>query len=72
MPRPRPTRCRRFWPKPAGHCHLKAAAADPDGPRTRLARSFLTRQLPGIAGHLAEATAGADDLYALGDEDLAA
>ncbi len=55
-----------------GYYHLKAAAADPDGPRARLAASFLARQLPEITGHLAQAAHGAADLYALSDDDLAA
>jgi hypothetical protein len=55
------------------HFHLKAAQAEGgDGARTRLARFFITRLLPEHAGHLAHATAGASDLYALTPEDFAA
>ena len=55
------------------HFHLKAAQAEGvDGPRTRLARFYITRLLPEHAGHLAHATQGADDLYALTPEDFAA
>lgn len=43
--------------------HLRAAAADPA--RAALARVFVTRVLPEHAGLLAEALAGAGDLYAL-------
>lgn len=56
-----------------GHFHLKSAQAEGgDGVRTRLARFYITRLLPEHAGHLAHATAGADDLYALTSEDFAA
>ncbi|MEI4232475.1 acyl-CoA dehydrogenase [Roseovarius sp. D22-M7] len=56
-----------------GHYHLGAARAEGgDGARTRLARFYITRLLPEHAGHLAHATAGADDLYALTAEDFAA
>jgi alkylation response protein AidB-like acyl-CoA dehydrogenase len=60
-----------------GHYHLAAAMAETaagqdNGPRTRLARFYLTRLLPEHAGLLAHATAGADDLYALSPDDLAA
>jgi alkylation response protein AidB-like acyl-CoA dehydrogenase len=55
------------------HFHLKAAQAEGgDGARTRLARFFITRLLPEHAGHLAHATAGASDLYALTPEEFAA
>ena len=55
------------------HFHLMAAQAEGgDGARTRLARFFITRLLPEHAGHLAHATAGANDLYALTPEDFAA
>ncbi len=54
------------------HYHLKAACAEEgDGRRTRLARSYITRLLPDHAANLAHATAGANDLYALSQEDLA-
>ncbi|SEK44488.1 hypothetical protein SAMN05443999_101442 [Roseovarius azorensis] len=56
-----------------GHFHLKAALAEGgDGPRSRLARFYITRLLPEHAGLLAHATQGADDLYALTPEDFAA
>ena len=55
-----------------GHYHLKAAMADPDGPRARLAASFLNRQLPELYGLLAQVRLGAADLYALSDDDLVA
>ncbi|WP_294606200.1 acyl-CoA dehydrogenase [Roseovarius sp.] len=56
-----------------GHFHLKAALAEGGtGARTRLARFYITRLLPEHAGLLAHATSGADDLYALGTEDLGA
>src|SRR6056297_2363606 len=55
------------------HFHLMAAQAEGgDGARTRLARFYITRLLPEHAGHLAHATAGANDLYALTPEDFAA
>ncbi|GAW33579.1 acryloyl-CoA reductase [Roseovarius sp. A-2] len=55
------------------HFHLKAAQAEGgDGARARLARFYITRLLPDHAGHLAHATAGAADLYALTPEDFAA
>lgn len=48
------------------HFHLRAAQAEGgDGPRTRLARFYVTRLLPEHAGHFAHACAGAGDLYAL-------
>jgi acyl-CoA dehydrogenase len=55
-----------------GHYHAKAAMADPDGPRARLAASFLTRQLSAVPGLLAEAVQGGRDLYSLSPDDLAA
>jgi len=55
------------------HFHLAAAHAEGgDGPRTRLARFYITRLLPEHAGHFAHACAGARDLYALKPEDFAA
>jgi len=55
------------------HFHLAAARAEGgDGPRTRLARFYITRLLPEHAGHFAHATAGAGDLYALTPSDFAA
>ncbi|MET4127829.1 acyl-CoA dehydrogenase [Roseovarius sp. MBR-6] len=55
------------------HFHLKAALAEGGtGPRTRLARFYITRLLPEHIGHFAHATGGAGDLYALDDADFAA
>lgn len=53
------------------HYHLKAAQAD-GGTRRRLARIFITRILPEHAALLAQMRAGAQALYALSDDDLAA
>ncbi len=55
-----------------GHYHLRAAMADPDGPRARLARFYILRLLPEHDSLLAHARTGAADLYALSAEDLAA
>ncbi|WP_126977753.1 acyl-CoA dehydrogenase [Frigidibacter oleivorans] len=56
-----------------GHFHLKAALAEgAAGPRGALARVYIRRLLPQHSALLAEAAAGADDLYALSGEDLAA
>jgi hypothetical protein len=44
-----------------GHYHLKAAMADPDGPRAKLARGFLARQLAAVPGLLIEAVRGGSD-----------
>ena len=56
-----------------GHFHLSAALAEnADGPRTKLARFYITRLLPEHTGLLAHATAGAGGLYALDIEDLSA
>ncbi|MEM8654835.1 MAG: acyl-CoA dehydrogenase [Pseudomonadota bacterium] len=55
-----------------GHVHLMAAMADAGGPREKLARFYIQRLLPEHAGLLANATQGADDLYALSVDDLAA
>ncbi len=55
------------------HFHLAAALAEGgDGPRTRLARAYITRLLPEHAGHFAQACAGAADLYAITPEDFVA
>ena len=51
-----------------GWHHLKAALADPGGPRARLAAFYLSRLLPRHAAHLAAARSGASDLAL---EDLA-
>lgn len=55
-----------------GHYHLKAAIADPDGPRAKLARFYIERLLPEHAALLTHAQAGADDLYALTPDEIAA
>lgn len=54
-----------------GHFHLRAALAG-DQKRTALARIAIKRILPAHAAALAEAREGADTLYALSPEDLAA
>jgi len=54
------------------HYHLKAALAEPDGARFKLARFYINARLPEYAGLLAQAQNGADDLYALSAEELAA
>ena len=54
------------------HYHLKAAVAEAtDGPRTKMARFYIKRLLPEHVGLFAHAMAGAADLYALSEEDLA-
>jgi len=55
-----------------GHYHLRAAMADPTGPRARLARVFIDRLLPEHDALITRARAGAGALYALSAEDLAA
>lgn len=55
-----------------GHFHLMAAMADQGGPREKLARFYIKRLLPEHAGLLAHAQAGADDLFALSVDELAA
>jgi len=55
-----------------GHYHLRAAMADRDGPRARLARVFIDRILPEHETLVLRARAGAGALYALSPEDLAA
>lgn len=52
------------------HYHLRAALADPA--RVALARVAIRRLLPEHAGLLAQVSDGADGLYDLSDEDLAA
>jgi len=52
------------------HYHLRAAQADPEGPRARLARVFIGRILPEHTALLTRARHGADALYALSPEDL--
>ena len=53
-----------------GAYHLKAALADPQGPRCRLAHVFMDRILPEHESLLVQARAGAAQLYALSAEDL--
>ncbi|MWD27746.1 acyl-CoA dehydrogenase [Aquicoccus sp. SCR17] len=56
-----------------GFAHLRAATAEGGtGPRSRLARFYITRMLPEHVGHLAHARGGAEELYALSTEDFAA
>ncbi|RMA43709.1 acyl-CoA dehydrogenase [Rhodophyticola porphyridii] len=55
-----------------GHYHLKAAMAESGGVRAKLAESFLLRQLPELHSLLAQVRLGAEDLYALRDDDFAA
>jgi alkylation response protein AidB-like acyl-CoA dehydrogenase len=55
-----------------GWMHLKAAIADQGGAREKLARYYMTRLLPEHVGLLAQAQAGADDLFALQEEELVA
>jgi len=53
------------------HFHLRAAMGEGMyGPRTKLARFYITRMLPEHVGLLAHAVRGAADLYALSEEDL--
>lgn len=54
------------------HYHLKAAVAEgKEGPRSKLARFYIKRLLPEHTGLLIHAMAGAADLYALSEDDLA-
>ncbi|MFC6687391.1 acyl-CoA dehydrogenase [Jhaorihella thermophila] len=55
-----------------GFAHLGAALADPGGPREKLARFYIHRMLPEHASLLEQARAGAGDLYALTNDELAA
>ncbi len=55
-----------------GHYHLKAALAEQEGPRFKLARYYINALLPEFAGLLAQAQNGADDIYALSADELAA
>jgi hypothetical protein len=55
-----------------GHYHLRAAMADPAGPRARLARVFMDRVLPDHEVLCQRARAGAGPLYALSVADLVA
>ena len=53
--------------------HLRSALAEGgEGARTELASFYIRRLLPEHAAHCAHVRAGADDLYALTPEDLAA
>ncbi|SIS58637.1 hypothetical protein SAMN05421759_101586 [Roseivivax lentus] len=52
--------------------HLRAAMAEPEGSRARLARFYITRLLPEHAGLIAHARSGAEDLFAITPDDLAA
>ncbi len=52
------------------HYHLRAAQADPEGPRARLAQVFIRRILPEHAALLVRAREGAGALYALSADDL--
>ena len=55
-----------------GYVHLSAAIAEGGtGPRSKLAKFFITRLLPEHAALLIHAAAGADDLYALSPDELA-
>ena len=55
-----------------GFAHLGAALADPGGPREKLARFYIRRMLPEHAALLEQARAGAGDLYAITNDELAA
>ena len=55
-----------------GYLHLKAALAAPRGAREALARLYIRRLLPQHAALLAQVQIGADDLYGLILEELAA
>jgi hypothetical protein len=53
--------------------HLRAACSEAsEGPRTRLARFYINSLLPEHMGLLAQASQGADDLYAIKPKDLVA
>jgi hypothetical protein len=54
-----------------GHFHLKAALAG-DPARLALARFYIRRVMPGHAAALAEAREGAEGIFALSPDDLAA
>jgi len=57
-----------------GHYHLKAAMAEggTDGPRTALARFYITRMMPEYAPLLAQGAIGAKGLFDLSVEELSA
>jgi alkylation response protein AidB-like acyl-CoA dehydrogenase len=55
------------------HYHLKAALAEGnEGPRVKLARFYINRLLPEHSALLAQAMAGADDLYTMSATELCA
>ncbi|WP_170751884.1 acyl-CoA dehydrogenase [Ruegeria lacuscaerulensis] len=54
------------------HYHLKAALAEPEGTRFKLARFYINALLPEYSGLLAQAQNGAEDVYGLSAEELAA
>jgi hypothetical protein len=55
------------------HYHLKAALAEGnEGPRVKLARFYINRLLPDHSALLAQAMAGADDLYTMSATELCA
>ncbi|MEX0281290.1 MAG: acyl-CoA dehydrogenase [Arenibacterium sp.] len=54
------------------HYHLAAACTDETGPRAVLARFYITRILPEHAGLLSQVQCGADGLFDLDHEGLAA
>jgi hypothetical protein len=63
----------RAFARVLGGClHLKSALADKGGPREKLARFYINRMLPEHIGLLAHAQAGADDLYGLSADEMAA
>jgi len=54
-----------------GHFHLIAAIAEGgSGPRSKLARFYITRLLPEHASLLVQAMAGSDDLFEISPEEL--
>lgn len=55
-----------------GHFHLAAALADPGGAREKLARFYIDRLLPEHVGLLAHAQSGAEGLYTMSLDELAA
>ena len=54
------------------HYHLKAALAQPDGPRFKLARYYINALLPEFSGFLGQAQTGANDVFALSAEEFVA
>ncbi len=55
-----------------GYFHLMAAAADKGGAREKLARFYIGRLLPEHSALLVHAQTGAEDLYAMSPDELAA